>query len=277
MKANFRTLLGHLSVLALLGAVACGEDDPGTSPVPPAPDPEFTIAVSNETMTGADIVVEETTNTATYYVAVDNKADVDRLCKSDEEYIRMKLDFIRVMAGVNRMTVAEYLAQELKQGRYAFTESELFYDTPYYVGVFGLTEEGEVTAPLLKREFRTLTFAPSAECRFIIQESACTSSSIEAVVGASDPEVRYYVAQMAADDFADYDSLDEAVDDIIFSAELFDDVDWSDPSFTRAGRSVVKFEGLEAGTEYAIIVFGIDGDGMQTTEAAMERLSTLPE
>lgn len=275
MNMNFRMLFGHLSVLALLGgAVACGDDDPQSPPTPP--DPEFSIVVSNETMTGADIVVEETTGTTAYYVAVDNKADVDRLCKTDEDYIRMKLDFIRVMAGVNGMTVPEYLAQELKQGRYAFTESDLFYDTPYYVGVFGLTEQGEVTSPLLKQEFRTQTFAPSAECRFIIQESECTSSSIEVVVGASDPEVRYYVAQMTADDFADYDSLNEAVDDIIFSAELFDDVDWSDPSFTHAGRATVKFEDLEAGTEYVIIVFGIDGDGTQTTEAAMERFSTLP-
>ena len=45
MKANFRTLLGHLFLLALLGAVACGEDDPGTPPAPPPPDTENSILV----------------------------------------------------------------------------------------------------------------------------------------------------------------------------------------------------------------------------------------
>lgn len=205
---------------------------------------------------------------------VDNRAEVDALCATDEEYIAMKLDFIRVMAGVNKLSVEEYLRRELRSGCSVIQETDLYYDTEYCVGVFGLDADGTVTTGLARSYFRTETFAPSAECQFIIQEVACTASSIEVEVGASDASVRYYASVMSADEFSSYDTVNEAVSDIIFSAELFDDVDWSDPSYTHTGRNRLLFEGLEASTEYVVIVFGISSEGEQTTEAATATFST---
>ena len=93
-------------------------------------------------------------------------------------------------------------------------------------------------------------------------------------MGASDPAVRYYAALITSDEFASDETLNEAVADIIFSAELFDDVDWSDPSFTHAGRNRLLFEGLEPDTEYVVIVFGVSAEGEQTTDAASETFRT---
>ncbi|OUO22839.1 hypothetical protein B5F90_02370 [Alistipes sp. An31A] len=224
-------------------------------------------------MTGATVTVDPS-GEGTYYVSVDNRAEVDALCATDEEYIAMKLDFIRVMAGVNKLSVEEYLRRELRSGRSVIQETDLYYDTEYCVGVFGLDADGTVTTGLARSYFCTETFAPSAECQFIIQEVACTASSIEVEVGASDASVRYYASVMSADEFSSYDTVNEAVSDIIFSAELFDDVDWSDPSYTHTGRNRLLFEGLEASTEYVVIVFGISSEGEQTTEAATATFST---
>ena len=178
------------------------------------------------------------------------------------------------MAGVNKLSVEEYLRRELRSGRSVIQETDLYYDTEYCVGVFGLDADGTVTTGLARSYFRTETFAPSAECLFIIQEVECTASSIEVEVGASDASVRYYASVMSADEFSSYDTVNEAVSDIIFSAELFDDVDWSDPSYTHTGRNRLLFEGLEASTEYVVIVFGISSEGEQTTEAATATFST---
>ena len=255
-----------LSAILFLTSCDSGEDS--------APAPQrFDISVSDRIMTGATVTVEPSRKD-TYYVSVDNRAEVEALCATDEEYIRMKLDFIRVMAGVNGLSVEEYLARELSSGISVHQVTDLYYDTEYCVGVFGLNSEGAVTTGLTFAYFRTESFAPSAECRFIIQEVACTASSIEVEVGASDPAVRYYAAVMTSDEFASYETLNEAVADIIFSAELFDDVDWSDPSFTHAGRNRLLFEGLEPDTEYVVIVFGVSAEGEQTTDAASETFRT---
>lgn len=189
----------------------------------------------------------------------------------------MKLKFIGVMAGVHGMSVAEYLAGELKSGACVHEETDLYYDTEYYVCVFGLNAAGEITAPLTRQAVRTETFQPSASCRFVIQLMEATTSTLRVVVGASDPAVRYYVDAMPEEELNGYDSVNEAVSDLIFSAELFDDVDWSDPSFTCTGRNELLLADLEAGTTYAVIAFGVSADGEQTTEAEVARFATAAE
>lgn len=262
-----RRLVLFASALLLFGSCSDSDDSAAEQPL------SFQVSVSDATMTGATVTVDPS-GEGTYYVSVDNRAEVDALCATDEEYIAMKLDFIRVMAGVNKLSVEEYLRRELRSGRSVIQETDLYYDTEYCVGVFGLEADGTVTTGLARSYFRTETFAPSAECQFIIQEVACTASSIEVEVGASDASVRYYASVMSADEFSSYDTVNEAVSDIIFSAELFDDVDWSDPSYTHTGRNRLLFEGLEASTEYVVIVFGISSEGEQTTEAATATFST---
>lgn len=261
--------------LVVCAAAACGDDEGGGTP-PPA-ELEFRISVVETTMTGVKVSVEATNNTDTYYVSVDNKADFDARFATDEAYFAMKLDFIKVMAGVRNMSVADYLGTVLKRGEAPYEETDLYYDTEYYVCVFGLTADGEVTTPLTRYAVRTKTFEPSAECRFIIQQIETTATSIKIEVGASDPDVRYYVGALTEDEFAEYDSVDDAVADIIWSAELFDDIDWSKPNSTYAGRQTLTLAGLEPGTTYIVLAFGVDADGQQTTEAETARLTTAAE
>lgn len=220
-----RRLVLSASALLLFGSCSDSDDSAAEQPL------SFQVSVSDATMTGATVTVDPS-GEGTYYVSVDNRAEVDALCATDEEYIAMKLDFIRVMAGVNKLSVEEYLRRELRSGRSVIQETDLYYDTEYCVGVFGLDADGTVTTGLARSYFRTETFAPSAECQFIIQEVACTASSIEVEVGASDP------------------------------------------SYTHTGRNRLLFEGLEASTEYVVIVFGISSEGEQTTEAATATFST---
>lgn len=263
-----------MTLCAAFAAVACSDDEGGKTP--PA-EPAFAISVVEKTMTGAKIKVDETSNTVTYYLSVDNKAQTDAHCPTDEAYFAMKLDFIKVMAGVNGQSVSDYLGTVLKSGASMYEETDLYYDTEYYVCVFGLNTDGEVTTPLARETFRTKTFAPSETCEFIIQPGVCTPTTIQVVVGASDSGVRYFVSAMTEEDFAGYDSVNEAVADLIFSAELFDDVDWSDPSYTYTGRQTLTLAELEPGTKYVIFAFGIDSEGGQTTEAATAAFATLAE
>ena len=264
-----------MALSAMFALVACSDDDDTKTP-PPA-EPAFTISVVEKTMTGAKIEINEISNTVTYYVSVDNKTETDVLCPTDEAYFSMKLDFIKVMAGVNGQSVSGYLQTVLKSGASMYEQTDLYYDTEYYVCAFGLNTEGEVTTPLVRETFRTATFAPSETCEFIIQPGVCTPTTIQVVIGASDPTVRYFVSAMTEEGFAGYDSVNDAVADLIFSAELFDDVDWSDPSFTFTGRQTLTLAELESGTKYVIFAFGVDSEGGQTTEAATATFATLAE
>lgn len=256
-----------------LTAAACSDDEGGPRPQ----EPGFEFSVVEKTMTGAKITVKELSNTITYYVAVDNKPEIDAKCPTDTEYFSMKMDFIKVMAGVNGMTVEDYLKRELKRGTSMLDETDLFYDTDYYVCAFGLTPDGEVTTPLARKVFRTESFAPSETCRFIIQEVISTSTTIKVEVGVSDPSVRYYVTAMTQEELEGFDSVNEAVSDILFSESLFDDEFWADPNNTYTGRQTLLLAELEPGTTYKVLAFGVNAAGEQTTEAAVETFSTLPE
>lgn len=244
----------------------------------PIPEPEFKIEILETTMTGVKTAVEETTGSITYYVSVDNKEDFDSKYASDEQaYFKMKMDFIKVMAGVYSQSVSEYLDDVLKTGKSEYADEDLYFDTAYYVSVFGLDKEGNILTPLFKKEFRTESFEPSQDCKFIIQDVEITSSSIEVLVGASDPEVRYYVSYMSEDDYSLYDTPEEAASDIIFSAEIFDEIDWSDPANTMTGKNNVKFESLEPGVKYFVFAFGVSAEGELTTAVAMESFTTAAE
>lgn len=258
---------------AMLAAAACGDDEGGTKPQ----EPGFAFTVGETTMTGAKITVEELSNTITYYVAVDNKPEIDAKCKTDEDYFTMKTAFIKVMAGVNGMTVADYLKRELKSGTTTFTEKDLFYDTEYYVCAFGLTPEGQITTPLAREVFRTETFTPSETCRFIMQDREITSTTIRVEVGVSDPAVRYYVTALTQAEMEGFDSVNEAVSDILFTESLFDDEFWADPANTYTGRQTLLLAELEPGTTYKVLAFGVNAAGEQTTEAEVATFATLPE
>lgn len=272
MKHIFKKWARRVAVpLAAIAAVACNDEEPR------AAEPGFEISIGEKTMTGAKIAVKELSNSITYYVAVDNRPEIDAKCPTDEAYFAMKLDFIRVMAGVNRLSVSEYLQRELKRGTCVFEESDLSYDTDYYVCAFGLTADGEVTTPLAREVFRTATFAPSEECRFIIQEQETSATTIRILIGASDASVRYFVSAMTAAEFAGYDSVNEAVSEVIFSESLFDDEFWADPKNTFAGRQELTLADLEPATEYVVLVFGVSADGEQTTEAQVARFTTRTE
>lgn len=256
-----------LVLAAAVAALACNDDERATG---------FEISVTDATMTSAKISVRELSDAVTYYVAVDNKPEIDAKCPTEEAYFAMKLDFIRVMAGVNGMSITGYLERELKRGRCTFTESDLYYDTDYYVCAFGLTPDGEVTTPLARKEFRTATFAPSETCRFIVQKVEPAATSLRILVGVSDPSVRYYVSAMTAAEFDGCASVNEAVADIIFSATLFDDEFFAAPDNTFAGRQELTLGDLEPATEYVVVVFGVNAAGEQTTEGETAKFSTLP-
>lgn len=253
-----------------------GTDKAGKIKVTQAGEPEFSITVSEKDMSSAKVSVNEATSSVTYYVSIDNKADFDSRFSTDEEYFEMKLAFIKVMAGVNGQTISEYLTPLLKTGQSEYYDDGLYFDTGYYACAFGLSPEGEVLTSLTKVPFKTETFTPSEQCQFIIQENEITSSSIEVTVGASDPSVRFYVSYMETSDFEDYSSAEEAAEDIIFTAELFDDVDWSDPSFTFTERTVSEFTDLSSATTFTVLVFGVDEYGSLTTNVTTADFTTLP-
>lgn len=238
--------------------------------------PKFTIQPKSIDMTSVTFDVEEVTNSITYCVTVEPKKDFDKkYAGRDLAYFNNILRFYKVMAGVNKMSMESYLESILHQGKIEFLEEDLYYDTDYYLCVFGLNKDSEFTTPLNLFEFKTKTFEPSEDCQFVVSKVNVDESSMEIFVGASDANVRYYVSYLTAKDIKAYDTAEDAALDVIFTAELFDDVDWSDPKNTYAGNNNIVFDSLEPKTEYHILVFGISGDGELTTKVAEKVISTL--
>lgn len=148
----------------------------------------------------------------------------------------------------------------------------------------------KVITPMIKNIFTTPKWKATSEGTFQIkienQELVNIGNdyiaNINVKVIPSNPTERYYVA------FAEKKQLKEQYNDdiydfafdIIYSEELYSSVDdWSTTKFLSSGEKVIASKdfgwGLYTGADYKILVFGVDGKGLVTTEIATLDCTTI--
>lgn len=234
----------------------------------------FEIKDVSATASSVTLSVVPSDSKTTYYVGLDNKAHYDKTFSTDQAYLDNKIQILRTMAKANGKEFTDYLKEILKRGAATHTEEDLYSETEYYICVFGLDETGRVTTPLHKQTVTTTALAPIDDTTFELLATEQTSQSLTIQVTPSNLSTAYFWGYFTKDQYAEYDSDENAVADIIFNAEMFDDVDWSKPESTLKGVQTITISDLKPKTEYVLLVFGISAKGKQTTKVATLHLST---
>lgn len=234
----------------------------------------FEIKDVSATASSVTLSVVPSDSKTTYYVGLDNKAHYDKTFSTEKAYLDNQIQVLRTMAKANGKEFTDYLKEILKQGPATHTEEDLYSETEYYICVFGLDETGRVTTPLHKQVVTTATLTPIDDTTFELLATEQTSQSLTIQVTPSNLSTSYFWGYFTKDQYAEYDSDENAVADIIFNAEMFDDVDWSKPESTLRGVQSITISDLKPNTEYVLLVFGISAEGKQTTKVATLQLST---
>lgn len=148
----------------------------------------------------------------------------------------------------------------------------------------------KVTTPMVKHFFTTPEWKATSECTFTLsvegQELLATEYgddivNIKVKVIPSDPKERYYVAFAKKDQLAgtyDNDIYDFAFD-MIYSEETYGVDDWSTSDMLSSGEQVISSKdfgwGLYPASDYKIMVFGVNGDGLVTTSIVSVDCTTM--
>ncbi len=239
-----------------------------------APTTTFEVKDVSATASSVTLSVVPSDSKTTYYVGLDNKAHYDKTFSTDQAYLDNKLQFLRTMAKVNKKEFADYLKEILKKGPVTHTEEDLYSETAYYICVFGLDETGRVTTPLHKQTVKTTATNMTDDTTFKLLATDQTPQSLTIQVTPSNLSTAYFWGYFTKDQYAEYESDENAVADIIFNAELLKDIDWSKPESTLRGVQTITISDLKPKTEYVLLVFGISAEGKQTTKVATLHLST---
>lgn len=239
----------------------------------PAPT-TFEVKDVSTTASSVTLSVVPSDSKTTYYIGVDNKAHYDKTFSTEKAYLENQIQILRTMAKANGKEFTDYLKEILKQGPATHTEEDLYSETEYYICVFGLDETGRVTTPLHKQVVKTSAFTPIDDTTFKLLATEQTPQSLTIQVTPSNLSTAYFWGSFTKEQYAEYDSDENAVADIIFNAEMFDDVDWSKPENTLRGVQSIELSDLKPSTEYVLLVFGISAEGKQTTKVATLQLST---
>ena len=234
----------------------------------------FEIKDVSATASSVTLSVVPSDSKTTYYVGLTNKAHYDKTFANEKAYLENQIQILRTMAKANGKEFTDYLKEILKQGAATHTEEDLYSETEYYICVFGLDETGRVTTPLHKQVVTTSALTPIDDTTFELLATEQTSQSLTIQVTPSNLSTAYFWGYFTKEQYAEYDSDENAVADIIFNAEMFDDVDWSKPESTLRGVQSITISDLKPNTEYVLLVFGISAEGKQTTKVATLQLST---
>lgn len=146
----------------------------------------------------------------------------------------------------------------------------------------------KILTPLIKHYFTTPewratsngTFEMNVESQELVGTGDEAIVNIKLKVTPSNKNERYYIAfvekSMLVDD---YDIYDFAFD-VIYSEESYGTVqDWSTTEMLSSGDKILDSMnfgwGLYPGTDYKVLVFGVDGNGLVTTSIASEDCTTI--
>ena len=183
-----------------------------------------------------------------------------------------------------------------QQGDYTYHTKILKPKTDYLLYAYGVefdTSDTEnpvsVITPLIKYPFTTPAWKATSNCTFDISiESQQINPEgynvINVKIVPSDNNERYYVAfptqETLATTYAN-DIYDYAFD-AVYNEEIYSGVtDWATSEFLTSGEAVVtslQFGwNINPGAEYKILVFGVDGDGLVTTEIATVDCTSITE
>lgn len=180
-----------------------------------------------------------------------------------------------------------FMEEGSKKGNYEYNTRILKPRHDYILYAYGVEFDKtntdnpvKVVTPMIKYFFTTpewkatstCTFTASVEGQEIVDTDNGPVVNIKVKVTPSDAKEKYYVAfvtkKMLAEKY-DNDIYSYAFD-AVYSEEIYSSVDWATTNILNSGEKVVASMdnawGIYTSTDYRILVFGVDNNGLVTTD-----------
>lgn len=159
--------------------------------------------------------------------------------------------------------------------------SNLLTGDVYHAVAFGL-DYGIVTTVVKTKEFTVPAPVITDNCTFEVEAVQKSPSEFSLAVTPSDPSTRYAGLLVETSKFNDEYTPSMAIARDIKYRNSTGTVNWADSKFVFTGESVLSthdhlFEGkyLSVGTEYSVLLYGVDEIGTRTTE--IKRVDITPQ
>lgn len=251
MTFKFYLRMVAAAIATLLLAVGCSDDktdDPNPDPDPdPTVDCTFNPEVYDITDASAFVKANPSDKTVTYHVGVAKKSLYDTFA-SDKAFQSNDVEVLKKEAEDFNMTVSEYLKKSISVGDVPTMFANLESETEYYAYVYGITENGDVTTDLAKKEFKTI--AAGRPMTFEINVTGITPYGANVAVKPSGTSTYYY-------DVFEKAEMDKFANDAAIIAELEKSSDF-EKGIVKGSQDHTYGEGAEAlkpKTEYYAYAF----------------------
>lgn len=244
----------------------------------------FTVNVSAITRTSAHYEITVSDAEAPYFISYFEKSIIESSLADEERKAAFLQDYTRLLkeqAELRGVALKELLQTGNKAADYTTLEE----DTEYVIFVFGMTEEGEATTPLLTTEFKTDIFRVIDDCTFTFEISnmiaAAYGINFDVKVTPSSRTTRWY-ANILPTAYLSIGTKEEWADAFIEMESEYDDIDWTvvgkglHVGTSTLNTYVDMFADALPDTEYVVLAFGVDKEGVRTTEVSVSEPVTTP-
>lgn len=244
----------------------------------------FAVTVSDITRTSVHYEIAPTDTTISYFVSYLRKSVIASSLESEETKTAFLQDYISLLKEQAELTGVG-LSELLQTGNGSADYTALEEGTEYVLFIFGLSDNGEVTTSLMTTEFTTDVFRVVDDCTFTFEISnmvaAAYGINFDVTVTPSNRTTRWY-ANILPTSYLASGSKEEWADAFIEMESQYDDIDWTvvgkglHVGTATLNTYVDMYATVVAETEYVVIAFGVDKEGVRTTEVALSDPVTTP-
>lgn len=244
----------------------------------------YVINVTGITSNGATVTVTPSNND-TYYFDVIEKDYLDAYSSEAQflaDYVAEIKDYIDELNAYGYgITFADFISYG--KDTYTYEPGELDPNTEYYAFAFGLSESGEITSGMTKKEFKTLSVggntgggASTSNNTFKVNVTDITSTGALVSVTPSNYDTYYFdvIEKEIYDMYTDKSEF--AADYMTEIAEACATYGYSIADVLSSGSDAYSFEGyLDPNSAYCAVAFGVSTSGAITTDVAATAFTTL--
>lgn len=242
----------------------------------------FIAEMSQITWNKANYKITPSKKEGTYVIICAKKSDMATYAGKDNEFCTMYIEYLEQLVKtleIPGLTFAKMLYTDVQEG----TFTELEEDTEYVTVVFGLNADKVVTTPLYQYEFKTIKFVPTDDCTFQFEFPYIYPNNLVVKVTPSNEATRWYVYICSANE------LNSKTPNYLADHLIEEEINnwgkefWAADNYIYTGtntlnmRSDLELDELKPEQEYFAIAFGVNKQGVRTTNAFVSDMQKTPK
>lgn len=238
----------------------------------------FRLSVSNVTYRSADMFCEPADEEMKYFLTQLERVKYDQYESDEQLYEEYEKGYFKAAAQGVGAPWYMFMEATSVHGTYGYHTGILAPETDYLLYAYGIKAnvekfDIELVTPIVKMPFRTPAWKATVDCSFGIEPKSMTQTHISFQVEPSVNNVTYTFGMIpVATVKKDYDNdLNAVARMMLYQSEALGGVHWDDPDALLQGNLLISYgpdelSGVQWGEPYYALAFGVDTEGLQTTE-----------